>query len=113
MPLRIILYSIYVMLVTFLLFLKPINLVKVFRYLEFSPQKHKIYFQIWFRIDVFFDAQIKVKKNGCDTWTWHKTTHTGLLLHFDALFPLKWKSGLYCAYFSFKLVFKNDVIKLR
>ena len=42
----------------------------------------------------FLDAQIKVKKDGCDSWTRRKTTHTGLLLNFKALCPLKWKSGL-------------------
>ena len=41
----------------------------------------------------FLDVQIKVRENGCDTWTWRKTTHSGLLLNFDALCPLKWKSG--------------------
>ena len=42
----------------------------------------------------FLDVQIKVKESKCDTWTWPKSTHTGLLLNFDALYPLKCKSGL-------------------
>ena len=42
----------------------------------------------------FLDIQIKVKEDGCDAWKWRKTTYTGLLLKFDALCPLKWKSGL-------------------
>ena len=68
----------------------------------------------------FLDVEIKVKGNGCDTWTWRKTTHTGLLQHFDALCPLKWKSGvILCllnrakAICSFKFLSQNDVIKLR
>ena len=68
----------------------------------------------------FLDIQIKVKENGCDTWMWRKTTHTGLLLNFDALCPLTWKSGLILcllnrakAICSSKLLFQKDVIKLR
>ena len=68
----------------------------------------------------FLDVQIEVEENGCDTWTWRKTTHTGILLIFDALYLLKWKSGLVLcllnrakAICSSKLLFKNDVIKLR
>ena len=68
----------------------------------------------------FLEVQIKVKENGCATWTCRKTIHTDLLLNFDALCPLKWKSGsLLCllnrvkAICSSKLLFKNDVIALR
>ena len=42
----------------------------------------------------FLDVQINVKEDGSDTWTWRKTSHTDLLVNFDALCPLKWKSGL-------------------
>ena len=63
--------------------------------------------------------KLRFKENGCDTWAWHKTTHTFLLLNFDASCPLKWKSGLIScllnrakAICSFKLLFQNDVIKL-
>ena len=49
-----------------------------------------------------------------------KTNHTGLLLNFNALCPLKWKSGLILcllncakAICSSKFLFQNDVIKLR
>ena len=59
-------------------------------------------------------------ENGCDTWTWCKTTHTGLLLNFVALCPLKWKAGLILcilnrakAICSSKLLFQSDVTKLR
>ena len=68
--------------------------LKVFRYFKFLTQKHKIYCRIWFRTDVFLDLQIKVKEDGCDTWTWRKTTYTNLLLNFDYLCPLKWKFDL-------------------
>ena len=68
----------------------------------------------------FLDVQIKVKVDGCNTWTWRKTTHSGLLLNFEALCSLKWKSDLILcllnwakAICSSKSLFKNDVIKLR
>ena len=68
----------------------------------------------------FLEVQIKVKESGCDTWTWRNTTHTGLLLNFDVLCPLKWKYGLtMCllnrskAICSSRLLLKNDGIKLR
>ena len=66
------------------------------------------------------DVQIKVKENGCDTWAWRKTTHIGLLLIFNALCPLKWKSGLILRLLNCakaiclsKFLFQNDVVKLR
>ena len=68
----------------------------------------------------FLDVQIKVKEDGCNTWAWHKTTHTDLLLNVNTLYPLKWKSGLILyllnrakAICSSKSLFKNDAIKLR
>ena len=68
----------------------------------------------------FFDVQIEVKEKGCNTCMRYKTTYTSLLLNFDALCPLKWKSGLILCLlnhaktiWSFKLLFKNEVIKLR
>ena len=40
----------------------------------------------------FLDVQIKITENGCDSWTWRKTTHTGLLLNFDTYAP--WNGNL-------------------
>jgi len=33
--------------------------------------------------------KVNVNDNGFDTWTWRKHTHTGLLLNFNALCPMK------------------------
>ena len=93
------------------------------KFLDILNSQHKnIKFTVKYGAELmcFLDVQIKIKENGCDTWTWRKTTHTGLLLNFDTLFPLKWKSGLILrllnrakAICSSKLLFQNDVIKLR
>ena len=37
---------------------------------------------------------IKVNKQDVDTWVWRKPTSTGLFLNFDAICPLKGRSGL-------------------
>ena len=42
----------------------------------------------------FLDVQIKLYDAGYDTCVWRKSTKTGLLLNFNALFPNTWKSGL-------------------
>ena len=67
------------------------------KFLDILNSQHKnIKFTVKYGSELmcFLDVQIKVKENGCNTCTWRKTTHTGLLLNFDALCPLKWKSGL-------------------
>ena len=87
-----------------------------------NSQYKKIKFTVKYGSELmcFLDVQIKVKENGCDTWTWRKTTHSGFLLNFNALHPLKWKSGLILCLLnrakgicSSKLLLQNDVIKLR
>ena len=97
--------------------------VSCLKFLDIINSQHKnIRFTVEYGSELmcFLDVQIKVKENECDTWTWRKTTHTGFLLNFDALCPLKWKSGLILcllnyakAICSFKYLFQNDVIKLR
>ena len=42
----------------------------------------------------FLDAEIKLNESSFDTWVWRKKTHTGVLLNFCAITPLKWKFGL-------------------
>ena len=42
----------------------------------------------------FLDVEIRLNENSYDSWVWRKKTHTGVLLNFSALAPLKWKSGL-------------------
>ena len=42
----------------------------------------------------FLDVEIKLNESSYDSWVWRKKTHTGVLLNFSALAPLKWKSGL-------------------
>ena len=37
---------------------------------------------------------ITVNEQDVDAWVWRKPTSTGLFLNFDAICPLKWKSGL-------------------
>ena len=44
--------------------------------------------------DVTDDVIIHILTAKCYTWTLRKPTHTGLLLNFNALCPIKWKSGL-------------------
>ena len=93
------------------------------KFLDILNSQHKnIKFTVGYGSELmcFLDVQIKVKENGCDTWTRRKTTHTGLLLNFDASCPLKWKSDLILcllnrskAICSSKFLFQNDVIKLR
>ena len=93
-----------------------------FKFLDILNSQHKnIKFTVYDGSELmcFLDVQIKVKEYECDTWTWRKTTHSGLLLNFNALCPLKWKSDLilcllYCAkaICSSKSIFKNDVIYL-
>ena len=41
----------------------------------------------------YLDVDIKVNEQIVDTWVWRKPTSTGLFLNFDAICPLKWKSG--------------------
>ena len=42
----------------------------------------------------FLDVEIKLKENSYDSWVWRKKTHTGVLLNFAAIAPMKWKFGL-------------------
>ena len=42
----------------------------------------------------FLDVEIKLNENSFDSWVWRKKTHTGVLLNFTAITPLKWKFGL-------------------
>ena len=52
---------------------------------------------------------IEVNEQDVDTWVWQKPTSTGLFLNFDAICPLKWKSGLImCMLHRAKLICSND-----
>ena len=42
----------------------------------------------------FLDVEIKLEENSYDSWVWRKKTHTGVLLNFTAIAPMKWKFGL-------------------
>ena len=62
------------------------------KFLDILNSQHKnITFTVEYGSELmcFSDVQIKVWENGCDTWTWRKTTYTGPLLNFGALCPLK------------------------
>ena len=50
---------------------------------------------------------IKVNNDNIDTWTWHKPTHTGLLLNYNVNCPKKLKSRLtLCLLYKAKLMFQ-------
>ena len=42
----------------------------------------------------FLDVEIKLNESSYDSWVWRKKTHTGVLLNFCAITPMKWKFGL-------------------
>ena len=42
----------------------------------------------------FLDVEIRLNETGIDTWVYRKPTNTNLILNFNALCPIKWKSGL-------------------
>ena len=42
----------------------------------------------------FLDVEIKLNETSYDSWVFRKKTHTGVLLNFCAIAPIKWKFGL-------------------
>ena len=42
----------------------------------------------------FLDVEVQLSDRGCETWVYRKCTNTDTLLHFDAVAPVRWKSGL-------------------
>ena len=42
----------------------------------------------------FLNIEIRLNETGIDTWVYKKRTNTNLILNFNALCPIKWKSGL-------------------
>ena len=40
------------------------------------------------------DTEITIREGNLESSVWRKPTHTGLLLNYHAVCPLKWKSGL-------------------
>ena len=42
----------------------------------------------------FLDMKLKINGNSFDTWVYRKSTHTNVLLNFNALVSMKWKTGL-------------------
>ena len=66
------------------------------------------------------DAQIELNETGYNTCVWRKLTNTGLLLHFNAVFPRTWKSGLIisCLHRAKKIcstnfLYKKEVVKVQ
>ena len=54
---------------------------------------------------------IKVNEQDVDTWVRRKPCSTGLFLNFDAICPLKWKSGLImCMLHGSKMICSSDDI---
>ena len=57
----------------------------------------------------FVDVDIKVNEQNIDTWVWRKPTSTSLFFNFDAICPLKWKSGLImCTLHHANMICSND-----
>ena len=70
--------------------------------LQFAVEKSAHTLQI-------LDVDIEVNEQDVDTWVMRKPTRTGLFLNFDAICPLKWKSGLtMCMLHRAKLICSND-----
>ena len=42
----------------------------------------------------FLDVEVRLSERGCETCIFRKCTNTNTFLHFDAIAPMKWKSGL-------------------
>ena len=42
----------------------------------------------------FLDVEIQLKDDHVETWIYRKSTHTGVVLNFEAIAPVKWKRGL-------------------
>ena len=42
----------------------------------------------------FLDVHVQLREGGGDTWVFRKKTHTNVVLNFQAVAPIKWKSGL-------------------
>ena len=68
----------------------------------------------------FLDVNVTLGDGKCETWVHRKCTDTNTLLHFDAVAPMKWKSGLVMCMLtraqrisSSAKYFKNEVAKLK
>ena len=42
----------------------------------------------------FLNVEVEVNANNFNSWVYRKKTHTGVLLHFSAIVPGSWKTGL-------------------
>ena len=42
----------------------------------------------------FLDVEVRLNEDTYDSWVWRKKTHTGTMLNFTAVAPIKWKFGL-------------------
>ena len=68
----------------------------------------------------FLDVEVQLSERGCETWVYRKCTNTNTLLHFDAVAPVRWKSGLVKCMVnraqrlsSSAFHFQNEVAKLK
>ena len=68
----------------------------------------------------FLDVEVTITESGIETKIYRKQTHTNLLLNFNAICPINWKSGLIiCLLNRAKIIcsatalFQKEVKKLR
>ena len=69
---------------------------------------------------LFSDTEITIREDSLESSVWRKPTHTGLLLNYHAVCPLKWKSGLITCLLnraeticSTESLFRSEVTKLK
>ena len=68
----------------------------------------------------FLDTEITIREGSLESSVWRKPTHTGFLLNYHAVCPLKWKSGLITCLLnrakticSTESLFRSKVTKLK
>ena len=66
------------------------------------------------------DTEITIRKGSLKSSVWRKPTHTGVILNYHAVCPLKWKSGLITCLLnrakticSTESLFRSEVTKLK
>ena len=67
------------------------------KFLDLLNKQHK---NIKFTVEhgsktlLFLDVEVTIAESGIETKIYRKQTHTNLLLNFNAICPINWKSGL-------------------